>query len=114
MADRELDERIRYFCERYLERIRQRYKPLGLWLWGSHAYGQPGPYSDIDLILVSAEFAEIKFAHRMLRVLQHLALMEDKKVGVVDVLCYTPQEFERKLQQIGIVSQAVRKGIRLI
>ena len=32
----------------------------------------------------------------------------------LEVLCYTPQEFERKKKQIGIVKQAVKDGIDLI
>lgn len=35
--------------------------------------------------------------------------------GPVDLepLCYTPEEFEKKKKQIGIVSEAVKEGIEI-
>jgi hypothetical protein len=29
----------------------------------------------------------------------------------MDILCYTPEEFERKKKQIGVVQQAAQEGI---
>jgi len=31
----------------------------------------------------------------------------------IEPLCYTPEEFEKKKKQIGIVSRAVKEGIEL-
>ncbi|MDI6736356.1 MAG: hypothetical protein QME42_09245 [bacterium] len=38
----------------------------------------------------------------------------NRNAEVVDALCYTPEEFERKKQEIGVVREAVEKGIRLV
>ena len=110
----ELDEKVSYFCEHYLEKIKTIYRPTGLWLWGSRAQGTANEYSDIDLIIVSEEFEGIKFVHRMSDFLQRLGLLSDRQVEVIEILCYTPQEFERKRRQISIVNQAIKTGIRLV
>ena len=34
------------------ERIAREFHPERIILFGSHAYGQPGPYSDVDLLVV--------------------------------------------------------------
>ncbi len=114
MEDQELDEKVSYFCEHYLEKIKAIYRPTGLWLWGSRAQGTAHEYSDIDLIIVSEEFEGIKFVHRRLDFKQRLGLLWDREAEIVDAVCYTPQEFERKQRQISIVNQAVETGIRLI
>ena len=41
-------EQIRQLCER----IVQEFKPEKIILFGSHAYGQPTPESDLDLLMV--------------------------------------------------------------
>lgn len=65
--------------------------------------------SDVDLVLVSDDFAGTFFTERMAAVLKFWK-------GDVDLeaFCYTPEEFERKRQQIGIVREAVEHGIRLV
>lgn len=81
---------------------------------GSRAYGSPGEYSDIDLIVVSKKFSDIKFTKRMYKFIESIGLLTDRNTEVVDVLCYTPDEFARKKGQICIVSEAIKKGIRII
>ena len=47
------DKKVSYFLNKYLTRIKSLYAPDEMWLWGSRAYGSPGEFSDIDLIVVS-------------------------------------------------------------
>jgi len=108
------DEKVRYLLDNYLEKIKDIYAAEELWLWGSRAYGNPGEYSDIDLIVVSDKFSKVKFIRRMYEFTNKLGLLLDRNAEVVDALCYTPEEFERKKQQIGVVGEAIKKGIRLI
>ena len=75
-------------------------------LFGSRARNEELLTSDADLIVVSDDFRDIKFR---LRPAQVLELWPDKVD--LEVLCYTPEEFARMEQRIGIVRQAVAEGI---
>ena len=75
-------------------------------LFGSRARDEELLTSDADLIVVSDDFRDIKFRHRPGRVLEHWPDRVD-----LEVLCYTPEEFARMKQRIGIVRQAVAEGI---
>ncbi|MFH1323537.1 MAG: nucleotidyltransferase domain-containing protein [Methanobacteriota archaeon] len=108
------DKKVSYFLNKYLARIKSIYSPEEMWLWGSRAYGRPGEFSDIDLIVVSNKFSDIKFTKRMYKFIESIGLLSDRNSEVVDVLCYTPDEFARKREQISIVNEAIRKGIRII
>ena len=108
------DKKVNDFVLKYLDKIKEVYAPQQIWLWGSRAYGTPHEYSDIDLIVVSNTFANERFIQRMPSFLRKIGLVTDTSVEVVDVLCYTPDEFELKKNQISIVREAVKKGIRII
>lgn len=76
-------------------------------MFGSRARGDHLRNSDYDVILVSTDFEGMFFTRRS-------ALMYDfwnHWPIQIEPLCYTPEEFEAKKKQIGIVSQAVREGI---
>ncbi len=64
--------------------------------------------SDYDLVIVSPDFDGTPFIKRMVLVSRYwppdLAL---------EALCYTPEEFEKKSRQIGIVSQAIKEGLEI-
>ena len=110
----EFDKKASDFLGKYLTKIKSIYAPDEMWLWGSRAYGSPGEYSDIDLIIVSKKFSDIKFTKRMYKFIESIGLLTDRNAEVVDVLCYTPDEFARKKEQISVVNEAIRKGIRII
>lgn len=109
-----LDKKVSFFLSKYLAKINSLYSPDEMWLWGSRAYGSPDEYSDIDLIVVSKKFSDTKFTKRMYEFIESIGLLKDRNVEVVDVLCYTPDEFARKKEQISIVNEAIKKGIKLI
>jgi len=108
------DKKVSYFLNKYLAIIKSIYSPEEMWLWGSRAYGRPGEFSDIDIIVVSNNFSDIKFTKRMYKFIESIGLLSDRNAEVVDVLCYTPDEFARKREQISIVNEAIKKGIRII
>lgn len=91
------------------EFIVNRYKPIKFILFGSRVWGEPEEYSDIDLILVSNEFKGEKFSGRMGKMLQELKFSEH-----IDALCYTQEEFDKKLKESFIVRDAVKKGYNVI
>ncbi len=75
-------------------------------LFGSRARGDWLYGSDVDLIVVSKDFEGKAFAERCADVLAHWHEDVD-----LEVLCYTPEEFARKKEKIGIVGQAVKEAV---
>ncbi len=77
--------------------------------FSSRARGDHPKYSDVDLILVSDDFEGVFFPDRATRIYDYW------EGGLpLEVLCYTPAEFERKKQMIGLVREAVREGVSLL
>jgi hypothetical protein len=46
--------------------------------------------------------------------LRKLGVIHDEGVESIDPVCYTPEEFHRKKNEIGIVSAALKKAVRII
>lgn len=103
------DSVLQQFLREKKDYIIKKYKPVKFILFGSRVWGKPDDFSDIDMILVSNEFSKEKFAGRMGKILTELKFHEH-----IDALCYTQEEFERKLKESYIVRDAVKKGYNVI
>ncbi len=102
---RQADSRTKSF----IEKVRAKYRITQAILFGSRARGDYLADSDYDIVLVSPDFQGIFFSQRS-------ALMYDFWTHWpldIEPLCYTPEEFEKKKTQIGIVSEALREGVAL-
>ncbi len=77
-------------------------------LFGSHAAGSEKEDSDIDIMIVSADFKDKKSYKRSPK----FCLLWDLPYDC-DIICLTPEEFEKKKKQIGIVRTAVEEGIEI-
>lgn len=86
--------------------LAKRYRIERFFMFGSRARNEELLTSDVDLIVVSEDFADTKFRHRPEKVLEFWPDVVD-----LEVLCYTPSEFERMSQRIGIVQHAVRDAL---
>ena len=62
--------------------------------------------SDYDRIIVSKKFEGMHFLERIYQLLELLDCDSD-----VDLLPYTPEEFAKKKEEVGIVKEAVKEGI---
>ncbi|MBI5804285.1 nucleotidyltransferase domain-containing protein [Candidatus Pacearchaeota archaeon] len=93
---------------KHLNFLGKLFSPEKVILFGSRARGEHLEDSDIDVIVVSKKFNGINFRERIIEAYG----MWDKKQGL-DIICYTPEEFEKKKKQIGIVQEAVKEGIEL-
>ncbi len=93
----------------FAQQISKDYPLKRMILFGSRATGKARRDSDVDLIIVSRKFRN---QHRLDRS-PDLYLQWNLNYPV-DFLCYTPEEFEKKKKQIGIVQQAVKEGIEII
>jgi len=77
-------------------------------LFGSRARGKTGKDKDIDILIVSPDFRGLDFFQRGARMYDYWELDYP-----VDFICYTPEEFEKRKKQIGIVRQAIKEGIEI-
>ena len=106
--DRKKNRETTKLIKEHLAYLREKFKPQKIILFGSRARGDNLEESDCDIIVVAGTFEGVDFRERIIKAYG----MWDKKQGL-DIICYTPKEFERKKKQIGIVQQAVKEGIEL-
>lgn len=102
-----MDPRTTQIIKR-LKKFKKENKLQRLILFGSRYTGAYTKYSDVDLIVVSPRFRNLKSFQRapLLRLKWNLE-------HPVDMLCYTPEEFERKKTLPTIVREAVQHGIKI-
>src|SRR5215470_10100694 len=93
------DLKLAGFVTEHLPMLRERLAPLMAIAFGSRVRGDALSTSDLDLVLVSPWFGAMSFLRRPL--------------AVLELLCYTPEEFEEKRQELGIVRVAHEEGIVL-
>ncbi len=99
---------MKRFAAQYLPRLRRRYRPEVVVVFGSRVRGEALAESDLDLLVVSARFRGVPFLERAATLLADLDLP-----FATDTLCYTPEEFARKRREHGIVSLALEEGVLL-
>ena len=104
-----VDPEVERFLNEWLAPIREAFAPEALFLFGSRVSGSAHDWSDIDIVLVSRRFA----GQRTLDRLRTFRELIDPRCHV-DVLCLTPEEFERRRNGPNIVAEAVRTGVRII
>jgi len=93
--------------KKFKEKIMKDKKIDRIILFGSQAEGKTTKYSDIDLILVGNEFKGKKSA-RSVGLKHYFPLSRP-----IDIICYTPEEFNKKRKQITIVKEALKKGVEI-
>lgn len=91
----------------YKNRISSNMQVEKMLLFGSRASGKAGKQSDVDLIVVSPNFKDVRFIQRSLPLYRQWKLDSP-----ADILCYTPEEMrEKNKQSWSIVHQALKTGI---
>lgn len=93
----------------FLMKLKKYFKPEKVILFGSRARKDYLKDSDYDFLIVSKEFEKYDFLERITQVIKKC-----KAYFAMDILCYTPKEFNKKRKQIGIVSSAIKEGKNLI
>lgn len=104
-VDGSVDPRVGRFREELLPCLERVFEPERVLVFGSRARGDALEHSDLDLILVSREFEGVPWLDRPMKV--HEAC--DIRFGV-ELLCYTPEEYRRKREELGIVRTAEEEG----
>ena len=90
----------------FIERVKKKFEPKSIILFGSRARGEGLKNSDYDLIVVSERFRGVPFLDRISMLYEIWDLDCD-----INVLAYTPEEFEEKREEIGVVKKAVEEGL---
>ena len=83
----------RHEIEHIVKRIAEGYQPLKVILFGSYAYGEPTPDSDIDLLIVK-DTSE-RFIDRWVAVRELIA--DPERRIPVEPIVVTPDELQRRL-----------------
>lgn len=94
--------------KRFAEEISDEIKVDKMYFFGSRATGKAKKWSDVDLLLVSKNFV----GKRKLRRAPPLYMKWNLNYPV-DFICLTPKEFQVKKNEIGVVQEAVKKGIKI-
>jgi len=91
----------------YADKIVERFRPERIILFGSHAYGRPGPDSDVDLLVV------MEFEGRP----QELAFEIRRALSrsfPLDLIVRRPEDIERRIR-LGdpFIKEVIEKGLVL-
>lgn len=89
----------------YLERLSRRVRISEAIAFGSTVRGDRLKESDIDLIIISEDFAQMPFPERL-----GLLQLDWDNAPDLEAFGYTPDEFERFKNQTVILREAVRYG----
>ncbi|MFB6246463.1 MAG: nucleotidyltransferase domain-containing protein [Candidatus Pacearchaeota archaeon] len=99
------NETIKNQLKDFLKKVNNKFGVEKALLFGSRARDDFFSDSDVDLIVVSEDFSGLSFRERIIEV-QRLWNGDVE----LEVLCYTPGEFEKKKQQQGLVREASKEG----
>ena|SRR3989344_5451150 len=93
----------------FAKRLSKNFSVKNLVLFGSRANNTHLNDSDYDFLIVSNDFEKVDFLDRI-----PLVMRKTKSLFAADFLCYTKKEFDEKKKQIGIVSEALKTGQKII
>lgn len=99
------DQKVNQWLNTFIKRIKVKYDPNKIILFGSRARGDNLIESDVDLVIVSKKFKSMHWRERIISVIQ-----EWDGLVMLEPLCYTLEEFKTKKNEIGILQQALKEG----
>jgi predicted nucleotidyltransferase len=103
-----LSERRKRELARFLKRLKRELGVVEVYIFGSRVYGNPLLESDLDMIVVSEEFGKRSFIENM----ELLSRMWDGSF-TLEMFPYTPEQLRKYAERKTVVSEALRKGIRI-
>lgn len=93
----------------FIQKLKTKLSLTKVILFGSRVRKDYLKDSDYDFIIVSPDFKDIHFLKRISLVSAYWP--SDLPL---EALCYTPEEFKKKKEQIGIVKQAIKEGQEIL
>jgi predicted nucleotidyltransferase len=103
------DEKVARFRREVLPALVAHFRPTKVLVFGSRARGEALKHSDLDVLIVADAFRTVPWLERSVRV--HEAC--DIRFGV-ELLCYAPEEYARKREELGLVRTASVEGVELL
>lgn len=88
MSEQEVNRQLK----KITQKIVKEFKPEKIILFGSYAWGKPGPDSDVDLFVVKESKENSLDRERELR-----RLLFGNNFPPMDILVYTPSEVQKRL-----------------
>ncbi len=104
-----MDKRKDKVVRQFVAVVRGTISPCRIILFGSRAKGVARKDSDYDFLLISPVFTQWEFEERGAKIYR----LKREIPAAMDILCYTPAEFEQKKQMLGIVQEAVKRGVEV-
>ncbi len=89
--------------------VKRHFSPCRIILFGSRAKQTSHKDSDYDFLLISPRFKKWEWERRSAEVY----LLKQNIPCAMDIICLTPEEFEERKNKIGIVQEALKKGIEI-
>ena len=89
----------------FIKNIQMQFAPCKILLFGSRARKDYWNQSDYDIIIVSGKFIDMHWLVRISAILRYWDLPFD-----LDVLPYTPEEFEHKKRHSSFIRSIVEKS----
>lgn len=99
---------VQHFIAETYPRLRDEWRAQDVLLFGSRVRGDADEWSDLDVVVVSETFEAMRFIDGPSAVWRAL----DRPIGL-EMLCYTPEQFQRKRRGPGVLARACREGIWL-
>ncbi len=96
------------FVYEFAQALKREFDAERVILFGSRARGDWLKESDYDFVIVSRWFEDVHFLDRPVPLYKYWHAWPG-----VELLCYTPREFEKKRREIGVVREAAKEGIEL-
>ncbi|MHA1144225.1 MAG: nucleotidyltransferase domain-containing protein [Candidatus Helarchaeota archaeon] len=103
--DREVNKTIKKFCQKLKTCFDSK---VQIYLFGSRATKTHLRSSDVDLLVVSDKFDQLSFRDRIINIIQYWT--EDRIS--LEPICLTNTEFQRRRNEISIIREAIRTGIK--
>jgi hypothetical protein len=100
-----MDKKSTREINRFVDKIKAEFNPEKVILFGSRAEGTDWKRSDYDFIIVSSKFKNMHWLKRISKVVRLWDVIAD-----IDVLPYTPDEFEYKKLNSSVVRNALKQG----
>lgn len=100
-------ERLEAELQRYVSLLVSQYQPERILIFGSVASGDVGPWSDIDMIVIKR--TDKPFMDRIADVLRIIQPRE-----AIDVLVYTPEEFDKLCQERTFFREEIAKKAKVV
>lgn len=100
---------VKKLVSEYIKEFPSNIRIEGVFLFGSYATGKVREDSDVDLVIISPDFEKLAFMDRLV-LLSKLRKSKLTRSVPMDIIGYTPEEFENIDKESIIMRRAKREG----